>query len=107
VLLPLLVIGGAAISSWNGLSFTAAAEIAGRARAGTAMSLQNMLVSILGAAASPLFGLLVEATSYRAAYLSIAAAPILGWFVLGPLETDEEERAEARRRRLATYAVQP
>jgi sugar phosphate permease len=107
VLLPLLVAGGAAISSWNGLSFTAAAEIAGRARAGTAMSLQNMLVSILGAVASPLFGLLVEATSYRAAYLTIAAAPVLGWFVLRPLEIEEEERAEARRRRLATYAVQP
>jgi sugar phosphate permease len=107
VLLPLLVAGGAAISSWNGLSFTAAAEIAGRARAGTAMSLQNMLVSILGAVASPLFGLLVEATSYRAAYLTIAAAPVLGWFVLRPLEIEEEARAEARRRRLATYAVQP
>jgi sugar phosphate permease len=107
VLLPLLVVGGAAISSWNGLSFTVAAEIAGRARAGTAMSLQNMLVSILGAAASPLFGLLAEATSYRAAFLSISAAPVLGWLVLRPLESDEEERAEARRQRLATYAVQP
>ena len=107
VLIPLLVAGGAAISSWNGLSFTAAAEIAGRARAGTAMSLQNMLVSILGAAASPLFGVMVEATSYRAAFLTIAAAPVLGWLVLRPLETDEEERAEARRKRLATYAVQP
>jgi sugar phosphate permease len=107
VVLPLLLVGGAAISSWNGLSFTAAAEIAGRARAGTAMSLQNMLISILGAVASPLFGLLVEATSYRAAFLTFAAAPVLGWFVLRPLETDEEERAEARRQRLATYAAQP
>jgi sugar phosphate permease len=107
VLVPLIVIGGAAISSWNGLSFTAAAEIAGRARAGTAMSLQNMLVSILGAIASPLFGLLADATSYQAAFLTIAAAPLAGWLVLRPLEHDEEERAEARRRRLATYAVQP
>ena len=106
VLIPLLVIGGAAISSWNGLSFTAAAEIAGRARAGTAMSLQNMLVSIFGTAASPLFGLLVGATSYATAYLVIAAAPVLGWWVLRPLEDDEDERAEARRQRLAAYAVE-
>ena len=49
-------LGGAAMSSWNGLAFTAAAEIAGRARAGTAMSLQNTLVSVLGVVASPLFG---------------------------------------------------
>ena len=105
VLVPLLIAGGAAMSSWNGLSFTAAAEIAGRARAGTAMSLQNMLVSILGAVASPLFGLLAEASSYRVAFLAVAAAPIAGWWVLRPLEGDEDERAEARRQRLATYAV--
>ena len=106
VLIPLLVLGGAAISSWNGLSFTAAAEISGRARAGTAMSLQNTLVSVFGAAASPLFGLLVGATSYATAYLVIAAAPVLGWWVLRPLEDDEEERVEARRQRLAAYAVE-
>ena len=62
VLVPLLVAGGAAMSSWNGLAFTAAAEIAGRARAGTAMSLQNTLVSVLGDRRSPLFGFLVEPT---------------------------------------------
>ena len=104
VLLPLLVLGGAAMSSWNGLAFTAAAEIAGRARAGTAMSLQNTVVSVLGAAASPLFGLLVDATSWRAAYLVIAAAPVVGWWVLRPLEDDEDARAAARRARLAAYA---
>ncbi len=36
---------------WNGLAFTAAAEIAGRRRAGTAMSLQNTIVSVGGALA--------------------------------------------------------
>jgi MFS family permease len=95
------------MSSWNGLSFTVAAEIAGRARAGTAMSLQNTLVSILGAVASPLFGALAGATSFATAYLIIAAAPVAGWWVLRPLEDDEEERAEARRKRLAAYPVGP
>ena len=107
VLVPLLVLGGAAMSSWNGLSFTAAAEIAGRARAGTAMSLQNTLVSILGTVASPLFGALAGATSFATAYLIIAAAPVAGWWVLRPLEDDEDERAEARRKRLAAYPVGP
>jgi sugar phosphate permease len=107
VLIPLIVLGGAAMSSWNGLSFTVAAEIAGRERAGTAMSLQNTLVSILGAIASPLFGALAGATSFATAYLIIAAAPVLGWWVLRPLEEDEQERAEARRERLAAYAVKP
>lgn len=105
VLVPLLIAGGAAMSSWNGLAFTAAAEIAGRARAGTAMSLQNTLVSVLGIFASPLFGFLVEHTSWQAAFLSIVAAPVAGWWVLRPLESDEEERVRARQERLAAYAV--
>ena len=96
ILVPLIVLGGAAMSSWNGLSFTVAAEIAGRARAGTAMSLQNTLVSALGAVAAPLFGLLAGATSFSTAYLVFAAAPVLGWWVLRPLEEDEDQRAAAR-----------
>ncbi len=107
VLLPLLVIGGAAMSSWNGLAFTAAAEIAGRARAGTAMGMQNTLVSVIGAFAAPLFGVLVDATSWQAAYLAIAVAPLAGWWILRPLEGEEDERAEARAKRLAAYAVNP
>ena len=94
-----IVLGGAAMSSWNGLSFTVAAEIAGRSKAGTAMSLQNTLVSDprrrrrrRSSAA------LAGATSFSTAYLVIALAPVLGWWVLRPLEDDEEERAEARRR---------
>ena len=107
ILLPLLVLGGAAMSSWNGLAFTAAAEIAGRQRAGTAMSLQNTLVSVLGVAASPLFGAIVELSSYQVAYLAISVAPVIGWWVLRPLEDEEDDRAEARRRRLeASYAVE-
>ncbi len=102
VVLTLLVAAVGAISAWNGLSFTAAAEMSGRARAGTAMSLQNTLVSVLGALTPPLFGLLVEATSWQAAYLLVAAAPVAGWWVLRPLEGEEEDRAAARARRLAT-----
>ena len=107
ILIPLLVLGGAAMSSWNGLSFTVAAEISGRARAGTAMSMQNMLVSILGALTPPLFGWLAGATSFSTAYLLIAIAPVAGWWVLRPLEGDEEDRAEARRERLEAYPVKP
>ena len=107
VLLPLLILGGAAMSSWNGLAFTAAAEIAGRQRAGTAMSLQNTLVSVLAVVASPLFGALVELSSYQVAYLAISVAPVVGWWILRPLEDEEDDRAEARRRRLAAYPVKP
>jgi MFS family permease len=107
VLLPLLLVAGVTAMCWNGLAFTAAAELAGRRRAGTAMSLQNTLVSVLGAIASPAFGALAGATSFSTAYLVVAAAPVAGWWVLRPLEDDEDERAEARRERLAAYPVNP
>ena len=103
LLVPLLVLGGAVISSWNGLAFTAAAEIAGRSRAGTAMSLQNTLVSSAGIVSAPLFGAVVDATSFQLAYLLIAVAPVAGWWVLRPLEGEEEQRAAARADRLAAY----
>jgi sugar phosphate permease len=101
VLYPLLVAGGTVVSSWNGLAFTAAAEIAGRDRAGTAMSLQNTLVSVLGAVASPLFGALVDLASWQLAYLLAAGVAAIGGLVLRPLQSDEEDRAAARARRLA------
>lgn len=96
LLYPLLLAGGVAISSWNGLAFTAAAEMSGRARAGTAMSLQNMMVSSLSAIAAPVFGVLVDVSSYQVAFAVIALAPVAGWFVLRPLEGEEDDRAEAR-----------
>ena len=105
VLLPLLVSAGVVTSSWNGLAFTAAAEMAGRARAGTAMGLQNTLVSVIGVGASPLFGVLVEATSWQAGFAVFALAPLAGWWVLRPLEGEEDRRAAAREQRLASYAV--
>jgi sugar phosphate permease len=105
VLLPVLLAGGIAISSWNGLAFTAAAELSGRDRAGTAMALQNTVVSLLGAAASPLFGALVDLTSWGTAYLVAALAPLVGWLVLRPLVPDEERRAAARGARAARAAA--
>ena len=44
VLVPLLMGGGVLAMSWNGLSFTAAAEISGGAQAGRAMGMQNTLM---------------------------------------------------------------
>jgi MFS family permease len=87
--------------SWNGLAFTAAAEISGRARAGTAMSLQNTILAVGGALAPSAFGVVVEATSWASAFAVLAVAPLLAVFVLRPLEGDEDERRAERERRLA------
>ena len=96
LLYPLLACAAVSTMSWNGLAFTAAAEISGRARAGTAMSLQNTLISIGGVLAPTAFGVLVEATSWTAAYLALALAPLIAFAVLAPLEGEEDERIAAR-----------
>lgn len=100
ILLPLLVVGGAAMSSWNGLAFTAAAEIAGRRRAGTALSFQNTIVSVGGFLAPLGFGLLVAATSWTAGYAAVAAGPLAALLLLRRLECDEERRVRERAHRL-------
>jgi sugar phosphate permease len=96
VLYPVLAVAAVSTMSWNGLAFTAAAEISGRARAGTAMSLQNTIISIGGVLAPTAFGLLVEATSWTAAYAVLAVAPLAAFVVLAPLEGDEDARIAAR-----------
>jgi sugar phosphate permease len=96
LLYPLLAVAAVSTMSWNGLAFTAAAEISGRARAGTAMSLQNTVISIGGVAAPTAFGVLVEATSWTTAYVVLALAPLAAFAVLRPLEGDEDDRIAAR-----------
>jgi sugar phosphate permease len=96
LLYPLLAVAAISTMSWNGLAFTAAAEISGHARAGTAMSLQNTLISVGGVLAPSAFGVLVEATSWTAAYVALALAPLAAFAVLRPLEGEEDDRVAAR-----------
>jgi sugar phosphate permease len=105
LLYPVLAVAGVAAMCWNGLAFTAAAELAGRARAGTALGLQNTIVSVGGALAPAAFGWLVHAASWGVGYGACAAAPVAAYVVLAPLVGDERERARARERRLAAAAA--
>ncbi|HEU4977956.1 MAG TPA: MFS transporter [Solirubrobacteraceae bacterium] len=104
LLFPVLLCAAVSTMSWNGLSFTAAAEISGKARAGTAMSLQNTILAIGGAAAPVLFGTVVDATSWTAAFALVALAPLAAFVVLAPLEGEEEARIADRERRLRAAA---
>jgi sugar phosphate permease len=101
LLYPVLLCAAVSTMTWNGLAFTAAAEISGRARAGTAMSLQNTILAVGGALAPSAFGAVVDATSWASAFALLAFAPLLAVFVLRPLEDDEDERLAERERRLA------
>lgn len=89
ILIPTLVVATAFSMMWNGLSYTAAAELAGRSRSGAAIGFQQMTLSIVGFVAAPLFAALVDASSWRTGFAVFAAAPLAGWWVLGQLAPED------------------
>ena len=103
-LVPVLVGAGVLGMSWNGLSFTAAAEMSGRERAGTAIGVQNATLVAAGAPASIAFAAAVTAAGWPVAWALLAVAQIAGIVVLGPLVPEERARRTARRERLAREA---
>jgi sugar phosphate permease len=87
--LPLLVaafvVAGGLSMAWNGLSFTAAAEIAGRSRAGAALGMQQSALAAAGAVVPPAFAAVVAASSWRLGFGVAAAFPLVGVALLRPL----------------------
>jgi sugar phosphate permease len=90
---PLLLVAGVVVMAGNGISFAAAAEMAGPGRVGTALGLQNTILFVAVAAASPLFGAAVGLLSWTAAFALAALCPLVGWLVLAPLAAAEARRA--------------
>jgi len=108
LLAPLLLVAGTLAMSWNGLLIAGVAELAGRARAGTALGLQGTVVRTPGLFVGIGFGALVSATAWPVAFAVLALLPLAGWALIAPLEPEEEGRLEARRARLArTEPVPP
>ncbi len=101
---PLLMAGGIAAMSWNGLSFTAAAEISGRRQAGKAMGIQNTSMRLVGAAVPVSLGALASAVSWHAVFLVMGVTPLIACVVLGPLVDDERRRRRDRHARLESRA---
>lgn len=83
ILIAVLIVAGAIAMAWNGLSLTAAAELAGRARSGAAIGFQQTTLSAIGVFVPVTFAALVEATSWRIAFALSALGPLVGWWMLG------------------------
>lgn len=88
LIIPLFVIGGAVAMGWNVVSFAAAAELGGDLRSGAALGLQQTIVGVTGSITSFVFARMVEASSWRIAWLVIALSPLCGWLVLRRLPVD-------------------
>jgi sugar phosphate permease len=85
VLVPAFVLAGGLSMAWNGLSFTAAAEIAGRSRSGAALGMQQSALAAAGAIVPPAFAAIVAASSWRLGFALAAAFPLAGVHLLRPL----------------------
>jgi sugar phosphate permease len=85
LLVPALLAAGTLGLSWNGLSYTAAAESAGRRRSGASIGLQQTFLSAGSIVAPIAFAAVVHHVSWRAAFWLAAASPLIGYAVLSPL----------------------
>ena len=86
LLVAALAIAGGLSMAWNGLSFAAAAELAGLRRSGAAIGFQQTVLSGIGVVAPPLFAATVTVLSWPAAFLLAAVFPLAGWLALRPLD---------------------
>jgi MFS family permease len=86
-LLPVLVVGGVLAMSWNSLSFAAALELAGAARSGSAIGIQQTILNLPAVFYPALFGALVAASSWRVGFLIVALLPLAGWYGLRSLNS--------------------
>ncbi|HET7856862.1 MAG TPA: MFS transporter [Gaiellaceae bacterium] len=110
VLVPALVVATSLSMTWNGLSYTAAAELAGSARSGAAIGFQQTTLSIVGFLAAPVFAALVDASSWRAGFAVWTVAPLAGWWLLGQLAPEhggDGRQGEAGLRELGLTGRQP
>ncbi len=85
ILLPVVVLAGAISMAWNGLSVTAAAELAGRARSGAAIGFQQTTLAVTGLFVPAAFAYIVDFSSWRTGFALAASGPLLGWYLLGRL----------------------
>jgi sugar phosphate permease len=87
LLVPVVAVAGGLSMGWNGLSFTAAAELAGTARSGAAIGFQQGVLSGLGVLAPVAFAATVAAGTWRGAFVIAALLPLAGALALRPLRS--------------------
>jgi nitrate/nitrite transporter NarK len=85
LLVPALVLAGGLSMAWNGLSFTAAAELAGAVRTGAAIGLQQTVLGASGVVAPVAFAATVSSGSWAFGFALAGVVTLAGWLILGAL----------------------
>ena len=89
----LLVIATILSFSWNGLAFASVAEMAGRARAGSALGLHATLMRAMTIPTAMLFGWVAATAGWGPALAILALFPAAGALLVLPLTAEEDRRA--------------
>jgi len=97
LLVPAFIVAGSLTMAWNGVAFAAVAELAGRAKSGAALGVQQTVLSLGGVGAPLAFAAVVSAFSWSLAYGLAAVFPLVGWLVLRSFQ--ERDFADPRRPR--------
>jgi MFS family permease len=92
LLVPAFVVAGSLTMAWNGVAFAAVAELAGRARSGAALGIQQSALALASVGTPLAFAAVVSAGSWSLAYGLAAVFPIAGWLVLRTVQ--EPQRPE-------------
>jgi MFS family permease len=85
LLVPAIALAGGLSMAWNGLSFTAAAELAGPLRSGAAIGFQQTALGGIGVVSPVAFAAVVASASWTLAFAVAALVPLVGVWVLRPL----------------------
>lgn len=85
LLVPAVVLAGGLSMAWNGLSFTAAAELAGAVRTGAAIGFQQTVLGASGVVAPIVFAATVSSGSWAFAFALAGVVTVAGWWLLGAL----------------------
>ncbi len=96
LLVPVLVTAGALSLSWNGLSFTAAAELGGTMRAGAALGFQQTTLGVASALTPVVFAVTVDATSWTVGFSLAAACALVGTAIVRGLRSSAGYEREVR-----------
>jgi MFS family permease len=77
LLVATLIVAGMLSVAWNGLAFTAVAELAGRDRSGAALGLQQTILGLMGAVTPVAYAAVVTTLSWRGAFGVLLLCPLL------------------------------
>ena len=83
IVVPVMIVAGAISMAWNGLSVTAAAELAGVSRSGAAIGFQQTSLAVAGVVIPIWFAYVVDALSWPTGFALAAIGPFVGWYLLG------------------------